>query len=247
MSCHCYPFAIFVCSSGFQRPTDECAKKPTLTNIARSHPAHALNNIWNLPCFCHWMHAFGPGCGSLALWLYVFSQHTFSYPTDHLREYLNNNNFTKLFSQTKDIFHLTGHALSCARQPNNIYSNPMNEIQPKIYTYRMSFKILFKVTTIMRHAWQKNGNKTHITGSFFIIRTCVCVCVCTSDGLVCAEQKYSNSWKHHLCLLKFVCKLKTILAKISKSSGPIGILESFRVYYANWKCVDIHFQFIGII
>lgn len=183
MSCHCYPFATFVCFFGFQRPTDECAKKPTLTNTARSHPAHALNNIWNLPCFCHWIYAFGPGCGSLAL--YVFSQHTFSYPTDHLREYLNNNNFTKLFSQTKDIFHLTGHALSCARQPNNIYSNPMNEFQPKIYTYRMSFKILFKVTTIMRHAWQKNGNKTHITGSFFIMRTCVCVC---AHRMVWSEQ-----------------------------------------------------------
>lgn len=112
LCCYCYALGLF------ERPTDQRYKIHP-SSQAVSSPAQqphwllliltlafTLNKIWNLPCFPIESHVFfGPGFAHphtnthIDVCIYVFISYgtaPFSYPTDHLREYLNNNNFNKI-------------------------------------------------------------------------------------------------------------------------------------------------------
>lgn len=134
------------------------------------------------------------------LYIYVFISYrtaTFSYPTDHLREYLNNNNFNKIvFPKQKISFIRTTCFVLHTRQysinqtltkmpcvvmnsvgrererEGQIHSMEQKSNRKFIPTQSWVLKYFSKVTTIMRHAWQKTEIKLILRDLFIMCLWC---------------------------------------------------------------------------
>lgn len=139
-----------------------------VTATTHTH-THALNKNFGI----HHVLPSNPMFSDLSLYITTH----FPIRTDHLREYLNNNNFNEIVSPKQKIsFISNGHVLSCARQTKipciMLESNEQNPTENLYLHSRMSFKILFQSYDHNAARMTEDGNKTHITRPFYYV-SCV--------------------------------------------------------------------------